>query len=118
MSIDGKEKNTKSPALRVCRNEGESTKKIEKEQPEREEEKNQECDALDTKQRKSIREEQMPEGLELTIGFGQQKVIDDLGKNSRLELDWSLYKEVGKGLCLGVTIVWNFMRNKQRPEDS
>lgn len=36
MSIDGKEKNTKSPASRVCRNEGEPTKKIEKEQSERE----------------------------------------------------------------------------------
>lgn len=60
----------------------------------------------------------MPEGLELTIGFGQQKVINDLGKNSRLELDWSPFKEVRKGLCLGVTIVWNFVRNKQRPEDS
>ena len=65
-----------------------TTKKIEKEQPERKE-KNQECDALDTKQRKSIREGQMPEGLELTIGFGQQKVIVDLGKNSLLKLGWS-----------------------------
>ena len=45
--------------MRVCRNEGEPTKTIEKEQPERKE-KNQECDALDVKQRKSIWEEQMP----------------------------------------------------------
>lgn len=94
-----------------------TTKKIEKEQPERKE-KNQECDALDTKQRKSIREEQMPEGLELTIGFGQQKVIVDLGKNSLLKLGWNSFKEVGKGLCLAITIAWNFVRNKQRPEDS
>ena len=39
--------------------EEESRKTIEKEQPERKE-KNQECDALDVKQRKSIWEEQMP----------------------------------------------------------
>lgn len=103
--------------MRVCRNEGEPTKTIEKEQPEREE-KNQECDALDIKQRKSIREEQMREGLELTIGFGQQKVIDDLGKNSLLKLDLNPFKEVGKGLCLVITTVWNFVRNKQRPENS
>ena len=28
------------------------------------------------------------------------------------------FKEVGKGLCLVITTVWNFVRNKQRPENS
>lgn len=76
ISVNGKEKN--SSIFRVCRNGGEPTKKTEKEQPEREET-NQEDDALDAKQRKCIKEEQVPAGPELTIGFGQQKVTDDLG---------------------------------------
>ena len=84
----------------MCRNEGEPTKKIKKEQPEREE-KNQESDALDSKQRKYIQEEQVPVGPRLTVGFGQDKVTGDLGKKSFLELDWSQFQVCPVGLCRG-----------------
>lgn len=64
----------------------EPTKKIEKEQPERERRKPGECDGLEAKQKKQVKEEQVLRGPELTIEFSQE-VIGDLGKNSFMELN-------------------------------